>query len=107
MENSLLIKVYGAEQKCASCVHLPSAKETAEWLEAAISRKYPNTVFQVLYIDMEKPENETDRLFSERIIEEDLFYPVVVIDSEVVAEGNPNLKTIYSIIEQNGYGAVS
>ena len=107
MKNSLIIKVYGAEQKCASCVHLPSAKETAEWLEAAISRKYSNIVFQVLYIDMEKPENAADQAFSERIIEEDLFYPVVVIDGKVVAEGNPNLKTIYSIIEQNGYGAVS
>ncbi|GGB46413.1 YuzD family protein [Fictibacillus barbaricus] len=107
MSNSLIIKVYGAEQKCASCVHLPSAKETAEWLEAAISRKFPTTLFQVLYIDMERPENEADQAFSERIIEEDLFYPVVVIDGKVVAEGNPNLKTIYSIIEQNGYGAVS
>jgi disulfide oxidoreductase YuzD len=107
MSNSLIIKVYGAEQKCASCVHLPSAKETAEWLEAAISRKFPATLFQVLYIDMERPENEADQAFSERIIEEDLFYPVVVIDGKVVAEGNPNLKTIYSIIEQNGYGAVS
>ncbi|MFE1243345.1 YuzD family protein [Fictibacillus sp. NPDC058756] len=107
MKNSLVIKVYGAEQKCASCVHLPSAKETAEWLEAAISRKFPNAVFQVLYIDMENPENEADQAFSVRIIEEDLFYPVVVIDGEVVAEGNPNIKTIYSIIEQNGYGAVS
>jgi disulfide oxidoreductase YuzD len=107
MNNSLVIKVYGAEQKCASCVHLPSAKETAEWLEAAISRKYPNTVFQVLYIDMENPENEIDQAFSEKIIEEDLFYPVVVIDGEVVGEGNPKLKNIYTIIEQNGYGAVS
>ncbi|MDM5315363.1 YuzD family protein [Fictibacillus sp. b24] len=107
MSNSLIIKVYGAEQKCASCVHLPSAKETAEWLEAAISRKFQNLLFTVLYIDMEKPENEIDQAFSERIYEEDLFYPVVVIDGEVVAEGNPNLKTIYSIIEQNGYGAVS
>jgi disulfide oxidoreductase YuzD len=107
MSNSLIIKVYGAEQKCASCVHLPSAKETAEWLEAAISRKFPTTLFQVLYIDMERPENEADQAFSERIMEEDLFYPVVVIDGKVVAEGNPNLKTIYSIIEQNGYGAVS
>jgi disulfide oxidoreductase YuzD len=107
MTKSLIIKVYGAEQKCASCVHLPSAKETAEWLEAAISRKYPDNVFKVLYIDMEKPELEEDEAFSARIIEEDLFYPVVVIDGEIVAEGNPNLKTIYSVIEQNGYGAVS
>jgi disulfide oxidoreductase YuzD len=107
MSNSLIIKVYGAEQKCASCVHLPSAKETAEWLEAAISRKFPSISFEVQYIDMEKPENEIDQAFSERIMEEDLFYPVVVIDGEVVAEGNPNLKSIYNIIEQNGYGAVS
>jgi disulfide oxidoreductase YuzD len=107
MSNPLIIKVYGAKQKCASCVHLPSAKETAEWLEAAVARKYPETAFHVKYIDMEMPETEEEKVFSERIIEEDLFYPVVVINGEVVAEGNPNLKTIYKCLEQNGYGAVS
>jgi disulfide oxidoreductase YuzD len=26
------ILVYGAEERCASCVNLPSSKETTEWL---------------------------------------------------------------------------
>jgi disulfide oxidoreductase YuzD len=107
MSNPLIIKVYGAEQKCASCVHLPSAKETAEWLEAAISRKYHDLAVAVKYVDMELPETEEEKAFSEKIIEEDLFYPVVVINGDIVAEGNPNLKSIYLCLEQNGYGAVS
>ena len=35
------IEVYGAEQICASCVNLPSSKDTCEWLEAALTRKFP------------------------------------------------------------------
>ncbi|TGU62208.1 DUF1462 family protein, partial [Mesorhizobium sp. M00.F.Ca.ET.186.01.1.1] len=30
---SVEIKVFGTEQLCASCVNLPSAKETAEWMQ--------------------------------------------------------------------------
>lgn len=97
------IKIYGAEQKCPSCVNLPSSKETMEWLEAAISRKFPDQPFSIHYIDIEEPQQGEDRQFVERIMEEDLFYPVVLIDGEIVAEGNPRLKNIYSIMEQNGY----
>lgn len=40
MSKVLTIKVYGAEKKCPSCINMPSALETKEWLEAAITRKY-------------------------------------------------------------------
>ena len=94
------IYVYGAEVKCASCVNLPSAKETFEWLEAAINRKYENNQFQFIYVDLQSPKNETEKQMAEHIIEEDLFYPVVVVNEEIVAEGNPRLTAIYKKIDE-------
>lgn len=98
------ICVYGAENLCPSCVNLPSAKETCEWLEAAISRKYPNQEFLIEYIDIHHPPaDEKKQNFAKRVIEEDMFYPVVVIEGEIVGEGNPKLKTIYREMEKHGY----
>ncbi|MGX1983513.1 YuzD family protein [Thermolongibacillus altinsuensis] len=98
------ICVYGAETVCASCVQLPSAKETYEWLEAAISRKYPNQSFRISYIDIfNPPEEEEKKRFAQKVIDEDLFYPVVVIEGKIVGEGNPKLKTIYEEMEKYGY----
>ncbi|WP_285517709.1 YuzD family protein [Thermolongibacillus altinsuensis] len=98
------ICVYGAETVCASCVQLPSAKETYEWLEAAISRKYPNQPFHISYIDIfNPPEEEEKKRFAQKVIDEDLFYPVVVIEGKIVGEGNPKLKTIYEEMEKYGY----
>lgn len=105
MEKEILeIAVYGAEQICASCVGLPSSKDTVEWLEAAIARKYPNQPFQVVYIDIFSPSaNQAKQAFAQKVIDEDLFYPVVVINGQIVGEGNPCLKAIYEVMEQFGY----
>jgi len=98
------IFVYGAEQLCPSCVNLPSSKETYEWLEAALSRKYPNQPFKISYIDIYNPPTDTNlKSFSQKVIEEDMFYPVVTIGDKVVGEGNPRLKTIYAEMEKYGY----
>jgi len=32
-----------------------------------------------------------------------MFYPVVLIEDEVVGEGNPRLKTIFATMEKYGY----
>ncbi|MFD2680185.1 YuzD family protein [Bacillus seohaeanensis] len=108
MEQKLVeIQVYGAEQLCASCVNLPSAKETYEWLEAAVARKFPNQPFTIKYVDIyQPPEDEAIKLFAERVIEEDMFYPVVLLEGNIVGEGNPKLKTIFSELEKFGYKAV-
>lgn len=95
------IRVYGAEELCASCVNLPSAQETTTWLEAALGRKYGDRV-QVRYIDIHHPEGEEETAFSRRVIEEDMWYPVVVIEGEVVGEGNPKLKDIRQKLEALG-----
>ncbi|MBW3111081.1 MULTISPECIES: YuzD family protein [Bacillaceae] len=101
------LHVYGAEILCPSCVNLPSSKETYEWLEAAVSRKYPNQPFMIKYVDIHNPpEEESVKQFATRVIEEDMFYPVVLLEGTIVGEGNPRLKTIYSELEKYGYKAV-
>ncbi|MFE8696688.1 YuzD family protein [Cytobacillus sp. FJAT-53684] len=107
MKQEIEMTVYGAEQLCPSCVNLPSSKETYEWLKAAIARKYPNQPFKVTYVDiLNPPEDEEKKNFAQRVIEEDMFYPVVLIEDQVVGEGNPRLKTIYAEMERRGYTAV-
>jgi disulfide oxidoreductase YuzD len=99
------ICVYGADVICPSCVQLPSSKETYEWLEAAIKRKYPDQPFSITYIDIFNPpeDDEEKKTFAKKVIEEDLFYPVIVIEGAIVGEGNPKLKTIYAEMEKYGY----
>lgn len=106
MKREVEIHVYGAEQLCPSCVNLPSSKETYEWLQAALERKYPNQPFKITYVDIyNPPEDEEIKSFAERVIEDDMFYPVVLIEDELVGEGNPRLKTIYAEMEKHGYTA--
>ncbi|WP_409302497.1 YuzD family protein [Peribacillus sp. SCS-155] len=98
------LQVYGAEQICASCVNLPSSRETYEWLQAALERKFPDQPFSITYIDIFNPPADPKKLrFSQRVIDEDLFYPVVVIDDEVIGEGSPQLKIIVKEMEKYGY----
>ncbi len=98
------IQVYGAEQICASCVNVPSSKDTYEWLEAALKRKFPNQPFSISYIDIyNPPSSEKEREFALKMIEEDLFYPLVRIEKEIVAEGYVRLKAIVDKMEQFGY----
>ncbi|WP_026694619.1 YuzD family protein [Peribacillus kribbensis] len=104
MKKEIEVQVYGAEIICASCVNLPSSKETRDWLEAALGRKFPGQRFSVSYVDIENPpEDEEKRAFALRVVEEDMFYPVVRIESEIVGEGNPKLKTIVAEMEKYGY----
>jgi disulfide oxidoreductase YuzD len=101
------IILYGAEQLCPSCVNLPSSKETFEWLEAAIARKFPNQPFKMTYVDIYQPPSDSEKEnFAKRVIEEDLFYPVVVIKDKIVGEGNPRLKTIFNELEKYGYKTI-
>ncbi|SET34136.1 Disulfide oxidoreductase YuzD [Oceanobacillus limi] len=101
-KGNVLITVYGAEQICASCVGAPGSKDTYEWLQAAIGRKYVDDSITYEYVDIdEPPEIEKHKQFVEKIIEEDLFYPIVFVDNEMVAEGIPRLKTIYQALDNH------
>lgn len=100
---SLTFTVYGAAQICASCVGAPGSKDTYEWLQAAISRKYIDDPITYEYIDINNPpDNKKHEQFVEQIIEDDLLYPLVCINGEIIAEGIPRLKPIYQELEKNG-----
>ena len=68
---------------------------------SCLGSKYGEQV-RVRYIDIYQPEGEEERLFSHRVVEEDLWYPIVVIDGEVVGEGNPRLKAIQKKLAEMG-----
>lgn len=71
----------------------PLFEDTCEWLEAALTRKFPEQPFKISYIDMyNPPETLKQKSFAEKMIEEDLFYPLVLIEDEIIAEGNVRLK---------------
>ncbi len=102
-KKNVTITVYGAEQICASCVGAPGSKDTYEWLQAAIGRKYIDDPIHYEYIDINEPPNvDKHEQFAEQIMEEDLFYPLVLVNDEIVAEGIPRLKTIYQALDKNG-----
>lgn len=107
-QKTVEIVVYGSDQLCPSCIHLPSSKETYEWLEAAISRKFTNQPFTITYVDIYNPPNEEEKSrFAERVIDEDMFYPVVLLEGNIVGEGSPRLKTIFAEMEKFGYQSES
>ncbi|MGM9925541.1 MAG: YuzD family protein [Bacillus sp. (in: firmicutes)] len=103
-QQKIEIVVYGAEQICASCVNAPSSKDTYEWLQAALSRKFPQQPFQIVYVDLFQEHEEKEiKAMCEQIIEDDLFYPIVMIKDEVVGEGIIQLKKIVQTMEKYGY----
>ncbi|TRM13039.1 DUF1462 family protein [Lentibacillus cibarius] len=103
MGKDIYITVYGAEQICASCVGAPGSRDTYEWLQAAIGRKYIDENITYEYVDIDHPPDvEKHKEFANRILEEELFYPLVLVNDEIVAEGIPKLKTIYKELEKNG-----
>ncbi|WP_347548974.1 DUF1462 family protein [Pseudalkalibacillus hwajinpoensis] len=95
------VLVYGAGERCASCVNLPSSEETAEWLKAALDRKYPERNIAVRYVDVHSKLSGNEAAFAAKVIDEDLFYPVVVIRNQIVSEGNPELKDLYAVLEDH------
>lgn len=102
-ENALLVTVYGREQICASCVGAPGSKDTYEWLQAAIDRKYDTANVTYEYVDMDEhghPVNHVEMI--EQMEEEDMFYPLVLMNGEIVAEGIPHLKAIFKEVEARG-----
>ena len=101
-----IIEVYGADVICASCVNAPSSKDTYEWLQAAVSRKFPNQEVEYRFINIEGAlENERDIDYAERIQEDEFFYPLVLVNDEVVGEGYVQIKPVYEALEKLGYGA--
>ncbi|MFD2208146.1 YuzD family protein [Virgibacillus halophilus] len=101
--NDIIITVYGAQQICASCVGAPGSKDTYEWLQAAIARKFVDDDFQFEYVDIDHPpDNDQKQNFVQKIWDDELLYPVVLVNEEIVAEGVTMLKKVYRALESRG-----
>lgn len=99
-----VVEVFGADIMCASCVNAPSSKDTYEWLLAAITRKYPDQPFDIRYVDIESElEDKRDADYAERIQEDEFFYPLVLINDEVVGEGYVQIKPVFTTLEKLGF----
>lgn len=105
-QQPITITVYGREQICASCIGAPGSRDTYAWLQAAIGRRYSNENIQYIYIDIDKSiRTKADERVITRMKEEDMLYPTVFVNGDIVAEGNPRLKTIYKSLEKYGITA--
>ena len=103
-KSKAIIEVYGANIICASCVNAPSSKDTYEWLQAAIARKFPDQEVTYRFINIDDIlENERDIDYANRIQEDEFFYPLVLINNEVVGEGYVQIKPVYEVLERLGY----
>ena len=102
------IEIYGADIICASCVNAPSSKDTYEWLQAAIDRKYPNQPYDIEYIDINSDvTDERQQSIAEKVHNDEFFYPLVMIDEEMIGEGYIQLKPVFTELEKRGYVAQS
>ncbi|WP_240697243.1 DUF1462 family protein [Sporolactobacillus sp. THM19-2] len=91
--------VYGADAVCASCAQVPPAKATAEWLEAALTRKYGDRI-TVRYVDINQPKTGQDRLFCDKIKADEYFYPLLVAGETILGEGFISLRPVQQYIER-------
>lgn len=103
-KNRVKIEIYGADIVCASCVNAPSSKDTYEWLQAAITRKFPDQPFEIDYIDIEADiQDVKQQQIAEQVLNDEYFYPLVIIDDEVIGEGYIQLKPVFNALEKHGY----
>lgn len=101
--NKVSVVVYGAENVCASCVNEPTSKNTYEWLQPLLARKYPSIQFEYTYIDIEKDDDnlsDHDQHFIEQIQEDELFYPLITMNDEYVADGYIQLKDLTRFVNK-------
>ncbi|QLK85597.1 YuzD family protein [Staphylococcus sp. 17KM0847] len=100
----ITVVVYGAEVVCASCVNAPSSRNTFEWLQTLLPQQYPDHNFIFTYIDIDQDtENLTDHdeHFIEQIKADELFYPLITMNDEYVADGYIQLKPLKRYINHN------
>ena len=102
--NNTVIEVFGADIICASCVNAPSSKDTYEWLQAAIGRKYPDQPYQIEYIDIGSDiKDDRQSKIAEQVQNDEFFYPLVLINGEMIGEGHIQLKPVFNALEKHGY----
>ncbi|WP_214766907.1 MULTISPECIES: DUF1462 family protein [unclassified Exiguobacterium] len=90
------IKVYGAAVTCPSCVGAPSSEETFSWLQAVLGRKY-ETELTFVYVDFEHATTRDS--WVDALKDDEYFYPLVLLDGEMIDEGYVQLKKVTRAID--------
>ncbi len=104
-KNNIIIEIFGANTTCASCVQAPSSKDTYEWLRAAIARKYPGERYEMVYIDIDKEiDDKRQREIAAQVRNDEYFYPLVMLNGDMIGEGHIRLKPLFSALDQLGFG---
>lgn len=100
---SVKVNVYGADIVCASCVNAPTSKDIYDWIQPNLKRKYENLNFVYHYIDINDKEGHSDydQSIVERIEDDELFYPLVTMNDEIVADGYIQLPQLTRFVEEH------
>ena len=60
--------------------------------------------FTIRYIDIEQPlKDERDQQLAEKIHNDEYFYPLVLINNEVIGEGYIQIKPVFQALEKLGF----
>lgn len=97
------VNVYGANVVCASCVNAPTSKDIFDWIQPNLERKYPDISFTYNYIDIFDKGNHTDydESIVERIEDDELFYPLITMNDEIVVDGYIQLPQVTKYVEEH------
>lgn len=97
------VNVYGADVVCASCVNAPTSKDIFDWVQPNLKRKFNNVDFTFNYIDINDSANHSDydESIVERIQDDELFYPLITMNDEIVADGYIQLPQLTKYVEQH------
>ncbi|TDM12542.1 YuzD family protein [Macrococcus lamae] len=100
--DSIKVNVYGANVVCASCVNAPTSKDIFDWIQPNLRRKFNNLDFTFNYIDITDKEGKSDydQSLIEQIDNDELFYPLITMNDEVVADGYIQLPQLTKYIER-------
>lgn len=101
--DTIKVNVYGADVVCASCVNAPTSKDIYDWIQPNLKRKFENLDFTFNYINIMDQEEKSDYDMSliEQINNDELFYPLITMNDEVVADGYIQLPQLTTYIETN------
>ena len=92
--------IYGADVVCASCVNAPTSKDIYDWIQPNLKRKFPELTFNFSYINNSSNLTDHDENIIEQINNDELFYPLITMDDEIVADGYIQLPQVTKFVEK-------
>lgn len=97
-----VVNVYGREVAPAGDVNMPDHRAVCKQLQHTLQNKFPEDDFYCNHIDMDAVDNLTDHdeNLIEQIDNDDLSYPLVTINDEIVDHGDVKTENVVMCLEQ-------